>query len=518
MRAAQYVRMSTDGQELSPAVQRDAIRDYAAQNGLSIVASYEDEGRSGLTLKGRPALRRLICDVAEPNRSFDVVLVYDISRWGRFQDTDASAYYEYHCRLHGVNVVYVKEPFPAEISPLNALLKGMKRAMAAEYSRELKIKSRAGQEVAIRRGFQMGKLPCIGFRRMSVTTDGTPGRVLADCERKPMQTDRVRWIAGPPQEVELVRYIFRLYTETSITIKALVELLSREGRTDSGGNAFTHQKLRSLLRCEAFAGDFVWGRREDRTGIIRREGDAGFTRAPRALEPLVARDIWDRAQQKRRLGWCRRRTPDQLIAELRGALVLNPSLALADLPGAGCATEVVYRRYFGSFTEALRLAGRVESVSVAALSAKVARRRKIGAQFRADFSALMKRHRMCLTKLPRSRTFLLPQGFSIGIQMIWKRHGRFGVVWWLGKDSTITSEYVLVVRVEESDTARDFLLLTKKAYTQHPPWFTDPSEEAIRITTAEQLVLIVSSLDRPAPFEQAAGGHRRVRYVTPLPH
>jgi hypothetical protein len=30
--------------------------------------------------------------------SFDVILVYDVSRWGRFQDADESAYYEYLCK------------------------------------------------------------------------------------------------------------------------------------------------------------------------------------------------------------------------------------------------------------------------------------------------------------------------------------------------------------------------------------------------------------------------------------
>lgn len=254
-----------------------------------------------MTLKGRPALLRLLADVGHEDRPFEVVLVYDVSRWGRFQDTYASAYYEYHCRLHGVNVVYVKEPFGAETSPLNALLKGMKRAMAAEYSRELKVKTRAGQEAAIQRGFQMGKLPCVGFRRMSVRADGNPGRELVACEQKLMQTDRVRWVLGPPEEVALVRYIFRLYTETNITMKGLVSVLGKAGRHDSAGLAFTHQKLRALLKCEAFAGAFVWGRREDRTGIIRRAGDEGYTRFPSAVVPLIPREVWERAQRK--LDW-----------------------------------------------------------------------------------------------------------------------------------------------------------------------------------------------------------------------
>jgi DNA invertase Pin-like site-specific DNA recombinase len=61
------------------------------------------------------------------------VLVYDVSRWGRFQDSDESAYYEYRCRRAKIAVHYCAEPFPNDGSVTAALLKALKRAMAAEY-------------------------------------------------------------------------------------------------------------------------------------------------------------------------------------------------------------------------------------------------------------------------------------------------------------------------------------------------------------------------------------------------
>ncbi len=159
--AAQYIRMSTEKQDLSPLVQKEAIAAYAAARGMEIVATYEDDGRSGVHLKNRPGLMKLLHDVTEA-KTFATVLVYDVSRWGRFQDADAAAYYEYHCRLHGADVVYVAEMFGTEANPIAALLKSMKRAMAAEYSRDLARKCRAGQHLAISRGHQMGPLPPLG--------------------------------------------------------------------------------------------------------------------------------------------------------------------------------------------------------------------------------------------------------------------------------------------------------------------------------------------------------------------
>lgn len=47
---------------------------------------YSDEARSGIDLARRPGLRRLPEDVTTRKADFRAVLVYDISRWGRFQD------------------------------------------------------------------------------------------------------------------------------------------------------------------------------------------------------------------------------------------------------------------------------------------------------------------------------------------------------------------------------------------------------------------------------------------------
>jgi DNA invertase Pin-like site-specific DNA recombinase len=91
IRAAQYVRMSTEHQRYSTENQAEAIQQYAVRRGLEIIRTYADEGKSGLRLDGRDGLTRLIKDVEERKTDFTIILVYDISRWGRFQDADARA-------------------------------------------------------------------------------------------------------------------------------------------------------------------------------------------------------------------------------------------------------------------------------------------------------------------------------------------------------------------------------------------------------------------------------------------
>src|SRR5262249_34941252 len=137
LRAAEYVRKSTDHQKYSIEFQKQAIAEYAAQNGFAIVESYVDAGRSGLNIEGLPALARLLDDVENGRAEFSAVLVYDVSRWGRFQDADESAFYEYSCKRVGIDVRYCAESFGQGDTLLAAILKNLKRAMAAEYSREL---------------------------------------------------------------------------------------------------------------------------------------------------------------------------------------------------------------------------------------------------------------------------------------------------------------------------------------------------------------------------------------------
>src|ERR1051326_7007481 len=125
--AAVYVRMSTEHQQYSTSNQMDAIREYAKRRGLEIVKEYSDEGKSGLNIQGRDSLGQMIRDVQEGRAEFGVILVYDVSRWGRFQDADESAYYEYICRQAGVSVHYCAEQFENDGSPVSTIVKGVKR-------------------------------------------------------------------------------------------------------------------------------------------------------------------------------------------------------------------------------------------------------------------------------------------------------------------------------------------------------------------------------------------------------
>ncbi len=83
-------------------------------------------------MEGRDSLKRLIEDVQNAVADYEAILVYDVSRWGRFQDADESAYYEYLCKRAGIEVHYCAEQFENDGRPTSTIIKSVKRAMAGE--------------------------------------------------------------------------------------------------------------------------------------------------------------------------------------------------------------------------------------------------------------------------------------------------------------------------------------------------------------------------------------------------
>lgn len=234
IRAAKYVRMSTEHQRYSTENQSQVITEYASRRHIDIVRTYADEGKSGLRIEGRDGLKQLIEDVQNDAPDFSTILVYDVSRWGRFQDADESAYYEYICKRAGISVQYCAEQFENDGSPLSTIVKGVKRAMAGEYSRELSTKVFAGQCRLIELGFRQGGPPGYGLRRQLVDQGGSSKGELKRGQQKSLQTDRVILVPGPPEEVETVRWIYESFVQGAPE-NDIADILNRRGTlTDLG--------------------------------------------------------------------------------------------------------------------------------------------------------------------------------------------------------------------------------------------------------------------------------------------
>lgn len=93
--AVGYVRRSTDRQEQSIPDQKKAIDAYAAEHGLRLDRFYVDDAISGASTLGRRAFQQMIQEAQSPARPFDLIVVYDVKRFGRI-DNDEAGYYRHN--------------------------------------------------------------------------------------------------------------------------------------------------------------------------------------------------------------------------------------------------------------------------------------------------------------------------------------------------------------------------------------------------------------------------------------
>lgn len=355
--AAQYLRMSTEHQRYSLDNQSSAIKHYADANGFAIEHTYVDAARSGIVLKRRSGLKQLLQDVVSGNTTYKAILVYDVSRWGRFQDIDESAHYEFLCKTAGVPVHYCAETFGNNGTLQDVIMKTMKRTMAREYSRELGVKVLAGQKRLARLGFKQGGVPGYGLRRMLVSGDRQPKMKLLSGQRKNINTDRVILVPGPIDEVETVREIYRLLIAEKLPVYAIVRYLRGKGIPYAGSD-WDYHAVYSVLTHPKYAGVHVFGRTSSRlyTPVVRVPRP-DWVVTPAAFEPIIDQNTFDRAQRILR-SRTSNKSNDELLEELKlllhheGRLSFHMIKRSPDMPSPS-----TFRHRFGGLRRAYELIG-----------------------------------------------------------------------------------------------------------------------------------------------------------------
>jgi DNA invertase Pin-like site-specific DNA recombinase len=350
--------MSTEHQKYSTGNQAEIIAVYAATRGIEIVRTYADEGKSGLNLHGREALQDLISDVTEGRADFSVILAYDISRWGRFQNADQGAHYEFICKEAGVTVHYCAEQFENDGSVGSTIIKTVKRAMAGEYSRELSAKVFTGQCRLIRYGFRQGGPAGFGLRRVLVDEHRNTKAELSQGEHKSLQTDRVILRPGPPQEIEIVRRIYRLFTLQGLREREIAGQLNNEGVATDLGRPWTRGTVHQVLTNEKYIGNNVYNRVSFKLKASRVVNPPDrWVRADGAFDAIVEVDFFEAAQRiiNER---CRRYTDDEMLGRLNSLYGEKGWLSGLVIDEAeGMPSSSVYRSRFGSLVRAYQLIG-----------------------------------------------------------------------------------------------------------------------------------------------------------------
>ena len=322
-----------------------------------MVNTYTDGARSGVVLKRRSGLRQFLQDVMDGNVAYKAILVYDVSRWGRFQDTDESAHYEFICKRAGVPVHYCAEPFVNDGTAHAALMKALKRLMAGEYSRELGVKVLAGLKRLASLGFKTGGCPGFGLRRMLLSIDGQPKQLLAFGERKSITTDRVVLVPGPEEEVAVVREMYRLLLEDGLSVHGIAADLNRQG-IPYGKSRWTHHVVQQILSHPKYAGCNVFGRTTQKLGTSSvRVPRSEWVLKPLAFEPIVSQEVHERARQVL-LHRVTNKPDTEVLEALRRLLFVHGRLSLSLIKSSPeTPSPSTYRSRFGSLRRAYELIG-----------------------------------------------------------------------------------------------------------------------------------------------------------------
>ncbi|MBI3475226.1 MAG: recombinase family protein [Acidobacteria bacterium] len=348
--------MSTDRQEYSLDNQFDLIAKYAELNNFVVCQTYCDEAKSGLEISHRAGLRQLIQDVVSEKQPYKAVLVHDVSRWGRFQDPDEAAHYEFLCKSAGVSVHYCAEQFSNDGNISGQILKTLKRVMAAEYSRELSDKVFAGLVRITKQGYRTGARPGYGFRRMLISSDGSRKQQLLPGEHKSITTDRVILVPGPASEIFWIREIYRLFTSERKTYARIATELEMRGAPFLPGTRWSDHAVKRILTHPKYKGTAVYNRTTERLcSKSRKVAQPDWILIPNAFEGIVEPEMFEAAQETlHQKFWLR--SNEDVLKQLKLLLKTHGYLSNSLLRMYGLSPGGLLSR-FGSTLKAYELIG-----------------------------------------------------------------------------------------------------------------------------------------------------------------
>lgn len=460
-RAAAYVRMSTEHQQYSTENQLDVITAFALSRNLEITKVYTDAGKSGLRLEGRDQLKSLLTDVESGFAEFGVILVYDVSRWGRFQDPDESASYEIRCKQAGVRVLYCAEQFENDGSAVSSIIKNVKRTMAGEYSRELSVKVHAGQLRLIQLGVRQGGAAGYGLRRMLVDHTGSHKGILQAGQHKSIQTDRVILVPGPEDETETVQWIYNAFVEDGLSEAEIAANLNGQGKLTDRGTSWTRGTVHQILINEKYVGDNVWNRTSFKLKLERvNNPPATWARAEGAFSAIVDRLIFNAARQII-LARSYRLTNEEMLDALRRLLHQHGRLSGIIIDESnGCPSSSAFASRFGSLIRTYTLIGydpgrdyryleinkKLREAHPKIVSAAIAAIHAVGATAEQD---------------RKSDLLWINKEFSAALVLCRCRSLANGVNRWILRfDNLVRAEITIAVRMsEDACSIRDYYLL-----------------------------------------------------------
>lgn len=298
-RAVLYARHSDERQENSADIQAKAIREFAAQHHIEVLEELVDKGISGMTEK-RPAFQRLMRYwIEDPDAPrIDYVLVYDISRFGRFIDTDKSAALEHACKKRGIELVAIVRGIPSGDQLSHDLIRAIDRHTSADFIKILSKKVKLGALEVSQQGYSAGGHPSYGLDRLLLDEKRKPVQILKPGEQKMISNQRVAFVPAEGQPGKIVQRIFSEFVERGRLPEAIADGINHDDIPSPAGKRWRPAMIRKILLNPSYIGCLLYNKTSGPLHTPRRRNlRRNWIVVPHAFPPLVPTETFSRAQE-----------------------------------------------------------------------------------------------------------------------------------------------------------------------------------------------------------------------------
>lgn len=274
-----YCRVSSDEQvdkDISIPAQRKLLRRWAAQQGMTVVQEFLDEGESAYApANKRPGFMAMMA-FCKKNQA-KLILVHKLDRFSR--NREESILFKGMLRRAGVTVKSISEDYDPE-TPQGFLYEGMIEVINQFYSMNLATETIKGMSENAERGYHNGGSTPYGYRLEHTTENGRT---------------RGRLVLGPEQEIATVKEIFRLATEEARGACYIANTLNRHGIPAPRTRHWGKDTVWNILKNPVYVGDLTWRRRKGvGRGQVRLTDPKEWVVAENSVPAIIERALFEK--------------------------------------------------------------------------------------------------------------------------------------------------------------------------------------------------------------------------------
>ena len=293
-RCAVYVRVSTEMQVdgFSLDAQKNVLKKFVEREGMTMVNMYEDAGKSGKSIEGRPAFSQLLSDIAN-GLMIDYVVVYKLSRFGR-NAADILNSLEF-IQSYDINLIATEEGIDSSQTSGKLLISVLSAVSEIERENILE-QTMNGRKEKARQGGWNG-----GFAPYGYTLEN--GKLIINEE-----------------EAETVRKIFDMYVNTNKGRAGIAKELNLQGiekviRQNGTLNLWRDTTINNILRNPIYIGMIAFGRRKKEKvkgtkNQYRMVHTKDYICEKGHHEAIIDMETWEKARKKQEAN-ARHPNPDE---------------------------------------------------------------------------------------------------------------------------------------------------------------------------------------------------------------